>query len=707
MTRIGGYVGVFIVSGVLAVAPAGASGLLIAKGGFGGVLEIKEHDVRVTINNGIAVTEIEQVFLNTENRQVEALYTFPVPKGASVANFSMWINGSEMIGEVVEKERARQIYESYKRTRRDPGLLEQVDYKTFEMRIFPIGPRAEQRIKICYYQQLDFDHDWATYVYPLATVTRKNIDQRTSGRFAISVEVRSEVPIAAMESPSHADEFVIVDHSSTYYQASLETSGGDLSRDVVLSFQTTRPRTGIDLIAHNPPNEDGYFCMTITAGEELAQLDCGMDYVFVLDVSGSMHKDDKLQLSREQLGQFIEALGEKDRFDVITFNVRAKTLFDELRPVSPETRRAADVFLGSQRARGGTKLYPAMTTAYKYRDPERPLNVVVFSDGMTEQFERGALLELIRSRPDGTRVFCVGVGNEVNRPLLRQIAQDAGGLASFLSRGDDFQRQAKAFRRKLTRPVASDLQIDFGRAQVYDVEPTVLPNLYHGSPLRIYGRYKRGGHMSVAVHANVAGTPIKQSLDMTLPKGESANPEIARMWAWQRVQRLLEQGDRAGSRNAVRDEIVRLGEGYSIATEYTSFIVLENDSEYRRWKIDRKNALRIQGDRAAREKVKERLAKLRRDSQADLGPAQPPSKPALETLVSATPVVTNSRRAPANPPSESRRNSRRFDLDFSPGFGGGAIDPITGSVILAIGGVGLLARRRNKKQGERQGGESS
>ncbi len=92
---------------LLFVYPAGASGLLIADGGFGGVLEIKEHNVRVTINNGIAVTEVEQIFLNTENRQVEALYTFPVPKNASVANFSMWIDGKEMIGEVVEKKRAR------------------------------------------------------------------------------------------------------------------------------------------------------------------------------------------------------------------------------------------------------------------------------------------------------------------------------------------------------------------------------------------------------------------------------------------------------------------------------------------------------------------------------------------------------------------------------------------------------------------------
>src|SRR5207237_4814893 len=120
-----------------------ASGLLIADGGNGGLLQIKEHSVHVTMNNSVAVTHVTQVFQNTENRQVEALYTFPVPKGASVANFSMWINGKEMVGEVVEKQRAREIYDSYKRVRRDPGLLEQADFRTFEMRIFPIAPRAE------------------------------------------------------------------------------------------------------------------------------------------------------------------------------------------------------------------------------------------------------------------------------------------------------------------------------------------------------------------------------------------------------------------------------------------------------------------------------------------------------------------------------------------------------------------------------------
>src|SRR5690349_15712536 len=146
-----------VLGSALALIPASAdaAGLLVADGGLGGVLEIKEHEVKVSISNGIAVTNVTQIFVNKEQRQVEALYTFPVPRGASVANFSMWINGKEMVGEVVEKQRAREIYDSYKRVRKDPGLLEQTDYRTFEMRIFPIGPRAEQKVQVTYYQELD------------------------------------------------------------------------------------------------------------------------------------------------------------------------------------------------------------------------------------------------------------------------------------------------------------------------------------------------------------------------------------------------------------------------------------------------------------------------------------------------------------------------------------------------------------------------
>ena len=690
---------------------AHAAGLLISDGGWGGVLQIEEHSVNVTINNGIAVTEVTQVFRNTENRQVEALYTFPVPKGASVAGFSMWINGKEMIGEVLEKERARQIYNSYKQKRRDPGLLEQTSYKTFEMRIFPIGPRAQQKVMISYYQELDFDHDRATYVYPLATVTRRGVNHRVHGKFALNLEVRSQVPIIKMDSPSHGDEFVIVQHTEHYCQASLEAAGGNLDRDLVLAYQLSRPKTGIDLVTSHERGEDGYFFLTLTAGQELAGKSSSMDYVFILDISGSMAQGGKLRISRNSLAAFIAGLTPEDRFEIIAFNVSPTLLFSSLVPGTKESKTRGTEFLRSQKARGGTVLSPALQAAYRYLDSDRQLNIVILSDGMTEQTERRELLAMIQQRPANTRVFCVGVGNEVNRPLLQQMAQDAGGLAAFISRGDNFERVAQAFRRKLMHPVAENVQIRVDGVDTYDIEPRIIPNLYHGWPVRIYGRYRGSGPATVTLDADVNGGELKREFKLEFPRRNADNPEIERMWAWHRVQRLLKEADRTGSRQPVLDEIVRLGEDYSIASEYTSFLVLENDAEYRRWKIDRRNVLRMTRDRRSLRSTREQLAAIRSKALNNIGPvAVQPAPQASRTRASRTraqaptrirrPVASRSPQTsrPSSRPVRRRVTSRR--PSSGGGFGGGAIDPISGAIGLGLAGAALLAGRRRRNESE-------
>jgi len=669
-----------------------AAGLLIADGGFGGVLEIKEHTVAVTVNNGIAVTQVTQVFHNTEKRQVEALYTFPVPKGASVANFSMWINGKEMIGEVLEKKRAREIYDSYKRKRRDPGLLEQVNYKRFEMRIFPINAGADQKVQLTYYQELPIDHDRLAYVYPLATVTRQDIDSRTTGKFAINVDVKSAVPLTGIDSPSHGDAFVVASHSDTYAQASLEASTGSLARDVVIHCRLSRPRTGLDLITANSSGEDGYFYLTLTAGEDLADKNEGMDYVFLLDISGSMGNDRKLSTSRNSLEAFISELSEEDRFEVMTFNVQPYTLFSQLQPASDEFKQAAEQYMRTQQARGGTVLNPAMNAAYRYGDPDRTLNVVILSDGMTEQKERQTLLQLIGSRPSNARVFCIGVGNEVNRPLLEQMAEDSGGLASFISGSDNFERQAKAFRRKLMHPVATDLELSFDGVQVFELEPRKLPNLFHGSPIRVYGRYSGSGQARVVLKGAVKGMEINQSAWLQFPAQDADNPEIERMWALKRVDRLQKEADRNGTREPVVNEIVKLGETYSIVTEYTSFLVLENDAEYQRWKIERRNALRMGRDRQAQARRQEELDAIRARAAAEIGP-QPvvaARKVAPKTVTRKIPVASQPQsrsQAPAPARNRDRKQSRDLDLNF----GTGPVGPLF--VVLAA----WLTRRKRRK----------
>ena len=214
-----------------------------------------------------------------------------------------------------------------------------MDYKTFEMRIFPIPTGAEQRVQVTYYQELDVDHDAATYVYPLATVTRTDIDQKTQGKFAVTVDVKNEVPIVQLNSPSHDEDVVVATYDDHYRRASLEVDGGDLSRDFVLHFGMKRPHTGVDIITSRQDGDDGYFQLTFTAGEELEDAAGGLDYVFILDISGSMANDSKLATSRNSVAAFVEQLGEEDRFEVIAFNVTPTPLFQELRKSDEAARK--------------------------------------------------------------------------------------------------------------------------------------------------------------------------------------------------------------------------------------------------------------------------------------------------------------------------------------------------------------------------------
>ena len=402
-----------------------------------------------------------------------------------------------------------------------------------------------------------------------------------------------------------------------------------------------------------------------------------------------------MTVSRNSLEAFVAELEETDRFDVMTFNVQPKTAFGQLHQANDKNKNNAYQFMASQQARGGTVLNPAMTAAYRYGDPDRLLNVVILSDGMTEQKERSTLLQLIKSRPGNARVFCIGVGNEVNRPLLEQMAEDSGGLAAFISHGDDFKRQARAFRRKLARPAIAGPTLNIAGVQVYDMEPMVLPNLYHGAPIRIYGRYRGSGESKVTLIGDVRGRELTRTATLEFTASNSGDPEIERMWALKRVDRLQKTADRSGSRDAVIDEIIQLGEAYSIVTEYTSFLVLENDGEYQRWKIDRRNARRFIRDRQAQNRRADKLEALRSRAMQNIGP-QP-----TQGVVPSAPVKIAQGQSQASGPQQSPRPqavpsaSRPAQVDpagnTNTSFGTGPVGPL---FVLA---AALMARRKRRK----------
>src|SRR5205809_3647010 len=103
---------------------AHARGLLIPEDKTVPPLAMLNHKVSIAIEDQVAVTRVEQTFRNHTDRQLEATYVFPVPKGASVNKFTMWVGDKEVSGELVEAAKAREVYTSIVRRTQDPGLPE-------------------------------------------------------------------------------------------------------------------------------------------------------------------------------------------------------------------------------------------------------------------------------------------------------------------------------------------------------------------------------------------------------------------------------------------------------------------------------------------------------------------------------------------------------------------------------------------------------
>jgi hypothetical protein len=211
------------------------------------------------------------------------------------------------------------------------------------------------------------------------------------------------------------------------------------------------------------------------------------------------------------------------------------------------------------------------------------------------------------------------------------------------------------------RPVATNVRITFNGVETFDVLPGALPDLFYGAPLRMIGRYKQGGVSQVSVSGEVLGKPFEQTIDVSLPKASDENPEIERMWAYCRVQQLMNEMREKGNATEKESEIVRLCEGYSIVSEYASFIVLENDAEYKRWSIQRRNATRVQRDDSARSRLRIQLENLRDQSLAAIGPNKnnSPSNSSESTSPTADPTQIQS----ASPTAENNVvGSRPSDL---------------------------------------------
>jgi Ca-activated chloride channel family protein len=623
---------------VIITQGAQAAGLMTPADGTLPDLQIKQHHVEVVIEDGYAITSIDQTFYNPHQQALEAIYSFPVPERASVGEFTYWIDGKAVTGEVLAKAQARDVYEQEKAQGRETALTEKDEYRTFDSRVYPVKSQDAVRIRLVYMQPVHVDLGIGRYVYPLEEggVDEQKLafwtyNKRVEEAFSFQLSMRSSYPIDDFRLPQHPQAQITrqsekewaVGFANGVTGADLEDAGTNtqathefkLDQDIVVYWRHQPGLPGsIDMVTQKVPGSDrGTFMMTVTPGDDLSSIQGGRDWVFVLDLSGSMQG--KYQSLVEGVRKGLAKLNTDDRFRIVLFNNRARELTSGYVPVSEKSISHYIQRLESIQPGGGTNLYAGLQSGYMGLDADRPSAMILVTDGVanlgpTEKKDFLSLLE----RHD-VRLFTFVMGNSANRPLLAGMSKVSNGFAMHISNSDDIVGRLVQTADKLSHEAYRDIEIDISGVKVKDMTPARIGSLYRGQQLIIFGHYWGEGPADVEISGKVSGREIDYTTRFDFPGQNTLNPEIERLWAYASIEDLQNRMDYLGADSDSEQAIVDLAIEYGLVTDYTSMLVVRDDA-FKQYDIERNNAARVATEHQARaQRAAVPVRDQRRDTQ--------------------------------------------------------------------------------------------
>ncbi len=546
-------------------------------------LTIRYHHVDVTIDNQVATTHIDQVFVNEGTAMAEGTYIFPVPQGATVSEFTMWVDGQPIQPQLLEADEARQIYNDIVRQLRDPALLEYVGTNAIRANVFPIPPGEERRIEIEYQEVLEVENGLVHYVYPLNT---ERFSARPLEDVSVTVQITSNDPVQTVYSPSHR---VAIDRQDDFnVRAGYEERDVKPDTDFSLYYSVSPDDIDLNLLTYRESaNEDGFFMLLLTPPVEVDEEEIiPKDVIVVLDQSGSMFGE-KWDQARAAVRYILEHLNAEDRFNVVAFSTGYRIYANELQ--SPANAGHAADWVQGLEAVGGTDIDGALAQAMAMADPDRPTVLLFITDGVPTEGETeiDQIIDHVEgTAPDNVRLFSFGVGDDVDAFLLDQLSGNNRGTSAYVRPGQRIDEEVSALYAKVTSPVLTNISLDVDGVMVEDVYPgEPLPDLFAGSQLVIVGRYRDSAEgVSIRLSGEVNGERQSFSYEgLDFPanagggSGTDAEVFIPRLWATRRIGALLDEIRLRGENDELVDSVVRLSLRYGIITPYTSFLIQEED----------------------------------------------------------------------------------------------------------------------------------
>lgn len=550
-------------------------------------LSIGFHKVSVVIRDQVAETTIDESFVNATHSTLEGTFSFPLPADASISGFGMWIGEELVMADIVERGRAREIYEDILRRRKDPGLLEWSGGNLFKARVFPIPAYGEKRIRIRYTQVLPLEGSTIRYRYALRSEMLRAHPLR---RLSIRASVASSLPIEGVRTPSHATSIRRTDHEVVVdYDAEEVTPERDFELDVDLG--AVKPLT---VIPHRRGG-DGYFALLLSPPDpaaagltrELVPEGKPLDLLLLADTSGSMGPTE-----RETQAKFLESLlgllSPKDTFRLGAVDLGVTWFDEQARPATPQNAADALAFLESRVSLGWTDLDRALEAAGAAANPDT--QVVYLGDGVGTAGAPDAAalarrISIQRELRSGT-YHAVAVGSSYEKGVMEAIAAIGGG--SFRDASADATAAAYGFLAEVARPAVKDLEVAFSGVRTARVYPGRLPNLPAGRQQVVLGRFDAGARVAADAAVTVTGTldgkRIRWTAPFALDDGGESNSFLPRLWARRHVDALLAEK----LTPALAEEIVAFSAEFGIMTPLTSFLVLESDEDRERYGVERR-----------------------------------------------------------------------------------------------------------------------
>ncbi len=561
-------------------------------------LPVKSIRLDTKINGQVATTHVEQVFRNDTQFTLEGTYFFPIPETASIVEFAIWENGKKLVGEVRSKEEARRIYDEIVRRQKDPGLLEYAGKDLFQASIFPIPPNSDKKLELTYTEVLKAASGTVAYRYPLGTgrnvwaqprpvpfedrpsggIRRGNPQQ--FGTISGTIEIVGREALRNIYSPTHQIDTKM--KGETAARVSFETKSNDT--DFQLFYGLSNNDFGMSLVTYREPGKDGYFLLMLSPKDDVSERELvNKDIVFVLDTSGSMAEEGKIDKAKKALLFGVKTLRDGDRFNIINFAGEEHLMERGLITANADGKKRGEEFISKLQPTGGTNINDSLIASLKqFEKSDRPKMLVFMTDGnptVGEQNVERIISNLKSEKKVDVRIFPFGFGYDVNTTLLDRLGSENDGISDYVQPKEDLEIKVSNFFQRVSSPVLSDVDLDWGAVLTEYTYPRKLTDLFRGMQMTIIGRYKNTNDLN-NITLRLTGKSGKESrsfsyTDLDFPSRSGKNDFLPRLWASRRVGWLLEQIRSNGETKETRDEVVELGTRYGLVTPYTSYLATD------------------------------------------------------------------------------------------------------------------------------------